>query len=192
MSAAETSRPGEARTEREIAQALRLRSDPPRVMRLSRKVLIGLGVVAGLGVGLELRSNNESDIARAIRESGQDTVGRTGEEIVRRQLSVQPTLTVRPGFPVRVIVNRDLILEPYRSRPMSKLKLGPIPDDKPVKIALELPAALHRDLVAYAEALSRQSGQPVDPARLIAPVLEHFMRNDRGSRRGAAKPKTGL
>jgi hypothetical protein len=154
MSAAETSRPGEARTEREIAQALRLRSDPPRVMRLSRKVLIGLGVVAGLGVGLELGSNNESDIARAIRESGQDTVGRTGEEIVRRQLAVQPTLTVRPGFPVRVIVNRDLILEPYRSRPMSKLKLGPIPDDKPVKIALELPAALHRDLAAYAEALS--------------------------------------
>jgi hypothetical protein len=115
MSAAETSRPGEARTEREIAQALRLRSDPPRVMRLSRKVLIGLGVVAGLGVGLELGSNNESDIARAIRESGQDTVGRTGEEIVRRQPAVQPTLTVRPGFPVRVIVNRDLILEPYRS-----------------------------------------------------------------------------
>jgi hypothetical protein len=38
---------------------------------------------------------------------------------------------------------------------MSKLKLGPIPDDKPVKIALELPAALHRDLVTYAEALSR-------------------------------------
>jgi hypothetical protein len=75
---------------------------------------------------------------------------------------------------------------------MSKLKLGPIPDDKPVKIALELPAALHRDLVAYAEALSRQSGQPVDPARLIAPMLEHFMRNDRGSRRGVAKPKTGL
>jgi hypothetical protein len=75
---------------------------------------------------------------------------------------------------------------------MSKLKLGPIPDDKPVKIALELPAALHRDLVAYAEALSRQSGQPVDPARLIAPMLEHFMRNDRGSRRGATKPKTGL
>ncbi|MCX7326855.1 MAG: DUF2274 domain-containing protein [Hyphomicrobiales bacterium] len=75
---------------------------------------------------------------------------------------------------------------------MSTLKLGPIPDDKPVKIALELPAALHRDLVAYAEALSRQSGQPVDPARVIAPMLEHFMRNDRGSRRSAAKPRTAL
>jgi hypothetical protein len=75
---------------------------------------------------------------------------------------------------------------------MSKLKLGPIPDDKPVKIALELPAALHRDLVAYAEALSRQSSQSVDPARLIAPMLEHSIRHDRGFRRGAAKPETDL
>jgi hypothetical protein len=75
---------------------------------------------------------------------------------------------------------------------MSKLKLDPILDDKPVKLTLELPAALHRDLVAYADALSRQSGQPVDPVRLIAPMLEHFMRNDRGFRRSAANPKTGL
>lgn len=79
------------------------------------RLFLAAGLSTLLGVGLELGSNNESDIARAIRESGQDTVGRTGEEIVRRQLSVQPTLTVRPGFPVRVIVNRDLILEPYRS-----------------------------------------------------------------------------
>jgi type IV secretion system protein VirB10 len=78
------------------------------------RLFLAAGLSTLLGVGLELGSNNESDIARAIRESGQDTVGRTGEEIVRRQLAVQPTLTVRPGFPVRVIVNRDLILEPYR------------------------------------------------------------------------------
>ncbi len=79
------------------------------------RLFLAAGLSTLLGVGLELGSSNESDIARAIRESGEDTVGRTGEEIVRRQLSVQPTLTVRPGFPVRVIVNRDLILEPYRS-----------------------------------------------------------------------------
>jgi hypothetical protein len=54
---------------------------------------------------------------------------------------------------------------------------------------LELPAALHRDLVAYAETLSRQSGQPVDPTRLIALTLAHFMRNDRRFRRGSAKTK---
>jgi type IV secretion system protein VirB10 len=78
------------------------------------RLFLAAGLSTLLGVGLELGSNDESDVARAIRESGQDTVGRTGEEIVRRQLAVQPTLTVRPGFPVRVIVNRDLILEPYR------------------------------------------------------------------------------
>ena len=51
---------------------------------------------------------------------------------------------------------------------MTKLKLGPLPDDKPVKVTLELPAPLHRDLVAYAEVLARESGQPAaDPIRLI-------------------------
>ncbi len=64
---------------------------------------------------------------------------------------------------------------------MAKLKLSPIADDKPVKMAIELPAALHRDLVAYAEILGRETGQkPADPVRLIAPMLERFMATDRG------------
>lgn len=64
---------------------------------------------------------------------------------------------------------------------MTKLKLGPLPDDKPVKVTVELPAPLHRDLVAYAEVLARESGQPVaDPARLIVPMLERFIATDRG------------
>jgi len=64
---------------------------------------------------------------------------------------------------------------------MTKLKLGPIADDKPVKITVELPAPLHRDLVAYAEVLARETGQPVaDPAKLIVPMLERFMATDRG------------
>lgn len=64
---------------------------------------------------------------------------------------------------------------------MTKLKLGAIPDDKPVKVSLELPAALHRDLVAYGEALSRETGQVVgDPVRLIVPMLERFIATDRG------------
>lgn len=63
---------------------------------------------------------------------------------------------------------------------MTKLKLGPIADDKPVKITLELPADLHRDLTAYAEVLARESGQQAaDPTRLIAPMLERFMATDR-------------
>jgi hypothetical protein len=64
---------------------------------------------------------------------------------------------------------------------MTKLKLGPLADDKPVKVALELPAAVHRDLVAYAEALGRISGHAVsDPAKLFAPMLQRFMATDRG------------
>lgn len=63
---------------------------------------------------------------------------------------------------------------------MAKLKLGPIADDKPVKITVELPASLHRDLVAYAEILSREGGQPAaDPVRLIVPMLERFIVTDR-------------
>ena len=77
------------------------------------RLFLAAGLATLLNLGLELGRDDESDIARAIRESGQDTVGRAGEEIVRRQLSVPPTLTVRPGFPVRVIVQRDIVLEPY-------------------------------------------------------------------------------
>src|SRR5690606_28854116 len=64
---------------------------------------------------------------------------------------------------------------------MTKLKLGPLPDDKPVKVTVELPAPLHRDLVAYAEVLARETGQPApDPVRLIVPMLERFIATDRG------------
>ncbi|MCM2439471.1 TrbI/VirB10 family protein [Agrobacterium vitis] len=66
-----------------------------------------------LGIGTELSSDDESDIARAIRESAQDSVSDVGQQIVGRQLNIQPTLTIRPGFPVRVIVNRDLVMKPY-------------------------------------------------------------------------------
>jgi len=63
---------------------------------------------------------------------------------------------------------------------MTKLKLGVLLDDKPVKLAVELPAAVHRDLVAYAEVLSREAGQPaIEPAKLIAPMVERFMATDR-------------
>lgn len=64
---------------------------------------------------------------------------------------------------------------------MAKLKIGTLPDDKPVKIGVELPASVHRDLVAYAKALAIESGQPIsDPGKLIAPMLARFMATDRG------------
>lgn len=63
---------------------------------------------------------------------------------------------------------------------MDKLKLSAIPDEKPVKVTLELPASLHRDLTAYAEILARETRQQSsDPVRLIAPMLERFIATDR-------------
>lgn len=63
---------------------------------------------------------------------------------------------------------------------MTKLKLGPLADDKPVKITVELSASVHRDLAAYAEVLGRLNGQPpAQPARLIVPMIERFMATDR-------------
>lgn len=64
---------------------------------------------------------------------------------------------------------------------MTKLKLGPLTDDKPVKVNVELPAAVHRDLVAYAKVLSHATGQTVsNPAKLIPPMIERFIATDRG------------
>jgi hypothetical protein len=62
---------------------------------------------------------------------------------------------------------------------VAKLKLGAFVGDKPVKLAVELPAAVHRDLAAYAEVLSSESGQAIEPAKLIAPMLARFMVTDR-------------
>ncbi|SEL66795.1 DUF2274 domain-containing protein [Jannaschia helgolandensis] len=63
---------------------------------------------------------------------------------------------------------------------MSKLKLGPLVDDKPVKLTVELPAAVHRDLADYAEVLGRETGRPIEePSKLIAPMLKRFIATDR-------------
>jgi hypothetical protein len=63
---------------------------------------------------------------------------------------------------------------------MAKLKLATIEDNKPVKLTVELPASVHRDLLAYAEALSKQNGQStIEPTKLVAPLLARFMATDR-------------
>ena len=63
---------------------------------------------------------------------------------------------------------------------MAKLKLGVIANDKPIKVTHELPANVHRDLVAYSELLALESGQPAgDPIKLIAAMLTRFMATDR-------------
>ena len=73
---------------------------------------------------------------------------------------------------------------------MAKLKLGPLADDRPVKFTVELPAPIHRDLVASAAALVSEPGaSPVPPEKLIAPMLSRFMETDRAFRRHRAQEK---
>ena len=73
---------------------------------------------------------------------------------------------------------------------MTKLKLGPLADDRPVKLTVELPAPTHRDLVAYAAALAAETGgQPISPEKLVAPMLARFMETDRAFRRHRAQEK---
>ncbi|MFC7695420.1 DUF2274 domain-containing protein [Bradyrhizobium sp. GCM10028915] len=78
---------------------------------------------------------------------------------------------------------------------MARLKLGALEDDKPIRITHELPASVHRDLVAYAEILAQESGQPIgEPAKLIAPMLARFMAADRSfrkARRARQRPSGG-
>lgn len=79
---------------------------------------------------------------------------------------------------------------------MSKLKLGAIADDKPVWVTHYLPPVVHRDLVAYADALARETGTVVEPVKLIAPMLERFMATDRAfskaRRTSPAAPATAM
>ena len=71
-----------------------------------------------VGVGSELGSTtgtgSNGDVITALRRGSSDSLNQTGQKVVQQNLNIQPTLTVRPGFPVRVIVNRDLVLEPYK------------------------------------------------------------------------------
>jgi type IV secretion system protein VirB10 len=73
-----------------------------------------LGVGSELGAGSDSSTGNNGGLIQALRLGASDSLNQTGQKIVQRNLNIQPTLTIRPGFPVRVIVNRDLLLEPYK------------------------------------------------------------------------------
>lgn len=64
-----------------------------------------------LGIGAEIGTGDDGNLARAFRRGGQDSVNRAGEQIVGRELNIRPTLTIRAGFPVRVLVTRDIVVE---------------------------------------------------------------------------------
>ncbi len=78
-------------------------------------LLKGIAMSTLLGVGTQVTfGSNNSDLVEAIRGSTQESTNQAGQQIVEKDLSIQPTLKVRPGWPLRVILNRDLILKPYR------------------------------------------------------------------------------
>ena len=75
----------------------------------------GVAISTMLGVGTQLSlGSNESDLVRALRESTQQNVAQVGQRITEKNLNIQPTITIRPGWPVRVIVHKDIVLKPYR------------------------------------------------------------------------------
>jgi type IV secretion system protein TrbI len=84
-----------------------------------KQLLGAAGLSTLLAIGTEVNSgvdvnNTNAAIVQALRRGAGDSLNQAGQQLVRRNLNIQPTLTIRPGFPVRVMVNRDLVLEPYR------------------------------------------------------------------------------
>ncbi|WP_245286597.1 TrbI/VirB10 family protein [Bradyrhizobium sp. ARR65] len=79
------------------------------------QLLKGVALATLIGVGSQLSiGNDESDLIKALRESTEQTTNRAGQRVVERELDVQPTITVRPGWPLRVIVSKDLALKAYQ------------------------------------------------------------------------------
>lgn len=86
-----------------------------RIDRHTWQLLKGVALSTLLGVGTELSfGSSESDLVRAIRESAQQSGARAGDQLVARNLNIQPTLRVRPGWPLRIVVHRDIQLRPWR------------------------------------------------------------------------------
>ena len=78
------------------------------------KLLKGIVLSTLLGVSTELTfGDQESDLVKAIRESAQDSANQVGQSLTERNLNIQPTITIRQGWPLRIIVNKDMILKPY-------------------------------------------------------------------------------
>lgn len=77
-------------------------------------LLKGVALSTLLGVGSELTVTGESDLVQAIREATQQNVSRAGDQLTSRNLNIQPTITIRPGATVRLVVHKDIILAPWR------------------------------------------------------------------------------
>lgn len=144
-------------------------------------LLKGVAIATLLGVGSELSISGESDLVQAIRESAQSNTARAGDQITQRNLDIQPTITIRPGAPVRVLVTRDLILAPWRGRQadMADLKLGKLPDRTPVKLTITITPDLQSSLQAYASVYAATYGVEEPVVDLTPAMLRAFLDSDR-------------
>jgi len=96
-----------------VRQAQQLRNEA-NMLKHTWQFIKGAALSSLLSIGSELASDDSNDrLTRALQNAGQDTANRAGQRIIDRNLSVQPTLKVRPGWRFNVIVSRDLILKPY-------------------------------------------------------------------------------
>lgn len=77
------------------------------------QLLKGIALSTLFNLGSDLASNNESDLIQALQGSSEESTEQASQSIVERELDVQPTITIRPGFPLRIIVHKDLILKPF-------------------------------------------------------------------------------
>ena len=80
------------------------------------QLLKGIALSTLLGVGSDLALSGQGDLVQAIRQSTQDSTSRAGDQITQRNLGIQPTITIRPGAPVRLVVHKDLVLAPVGGR----------------------------------------------------------------------------
>jgi type IV secretion system protein VirB10 len=80
------------------------------------QLLKGVAISTLLGIGSDLQFSGNGGLIEAIRQSGQQNVSRAGDDLTAKALDVQPTLTIRPGAPIRLIVDRDVILSPTGER----------------------------------------------------------------------------
>ena len=118
------------------------------------RIFAGAALTTLLGVGAELAApENRQDGDRVIiagRDSAQDSINQVGQEMTRRNLNIQPTLTQRPGLPVRIIVNRDLCCGrtsrcsstgDFTMSTTKKLRLGPLPKTESTKLTFVCPTS---------------------------------------------------
>lgn len=80
------------------------------------RLIKGIALSTLFSVGAELAFDNDSDLVRAIQRGSQNSINRAGQRIVEREINIQPTITIRPGYPLRVIVHKDIILRPFMQR----------------------------------------------------------------------------